>query len=148
MFCSGTRHLLKPETAPDVVKMLLEKFTGCTYVSSPDGIEACALVRLTSEALLAQMAKEADVHELFEWLWLSFIEPGKWVCFHDLTREVLLTCAGAIRTGTPNSTALVSTTLHAYSKPTVKSSIVYYSITFSSIAITRDPTPFHMAREP
>jgi len=53
MFCSGTRHL--PNPAPDVVKTLLENCTGCTHASSPDGLEACALVRLTTEALLAQM---------------------------------------------------------------------------------------------
>jgi len=103
-------------------------------------------VRLTTEALLAQMlAKEVDVHELFEWLRrLSFIEPGKVGLFpHDLA-QVLTVCAGAIPIGTPNSTALEST-LHAY-KPHGRAASCNYSIIFSSIATFGDP--FHMAREP
>lgn len=93
VFAQGQDICFQPEAAPDVVKTLLEKFV--QDVPTPAhrmALEACALVRLTTEALLAQMlAKEADVHELFEWLRrLSFIEPGKVGLFpHDLAREVL-----------------------------------------------------------
>jgi len=56
--------------------MLLENLYKTYHVSSPDGIGSLRLV--PDEALLAQMAKEADVHELFEWLrGLSFIESGQ-----------------------------------------------------------------------
>jgi energy-coupling factor transporter ATP-binding protein EcfA2 len=93
VFAQGQDICFQPEAAPDVVKTLLEKFV--QDVPTPAhrmALEACVLVRLTSEALLAQMlAKEADVHELFEWLrGLSFIESGQVGLFpHDLTREVL-----------------------------------------------------------
>lgn len=81
------------ETPPDVVKMLLEKFL--EEVPSPThrmALEACAVVRLMTEALLAEMLECSDVHELFEWLrGLSFVELGRSGLFpHDLVREVLI----------------------------------------------------------
>jgi len=81
---------LQPETALDVVKMLLEKFVQDVPTSAHRmALEACALVRLTSRHCLARMlAKEADVR-LFEWLrGLSFhqIRPSGSVS-HDLTRK-------------------------------------------------------------
>jgi hypothetical protein len=83
----------QPEAVPDVIKALLEKFM--QEVPSPNhrmALEACALVRLTTEAILAQMLELPDVHELFEWLrGLSFIESGSLGLFpHDLAREVLV----------------------------------------------------------
>ena len=85
----------QPEAVPDVVKMLLEKFV--QEVPTPAhqmALEACALVRVTTEALLAQMLekKHDDIHELFDWLRdLSFIELGRLGLFpHDLAREVLV----------------------------------------------------------
>jgi hypothetical protein len=83
----------QPDAVPDVIKALLEKFV--QRVPSPAhrmALEACALVRLTTETLLARMLGLPDVHELFEWLrGLSFIEPGQLGLFpHDLAREVLI----------------------------------------------------------
>ena len=83
----------QPDAVPDVIKALLEKFV--QQVPSPAhrmALEACALVRLTTETLLARMLGLPDVHELFEWLrGLSFIEPGQLGLFpHDLAREVLI----------------------------------------------------------
>jgi hypothetical protein len=82
----------KPETAPDVVKTLLERFV--QEVPTPlhrMALEACAMVRLTTETLLIQMLEVPDAHELFDWLrGLSFIEAGRLGLFpHDLAREVL-----------------------------------------------------------
>ena len=82
----------QPEAVPDVIKALLEKFL--QEVPSPAhriALEACVLVRLTTEALLTEMLAMPDVHELFEWLrGLSFIESGRLGLFpHDLAREVL-----------------------------------------------------------
>ncbi|MBA2749218.1 MAG: ATP-binding protein [Tatlockia sp.] len=82
------------ESVPDVIKTLLQKFV--QDVPTPAhrmALEACALVRITTEAVLAQMLNMADVHELFAWLReLSSIESGQFGLFpHDLAREVLIT---------------------------------------------------------
>ncbi len=93
----------QPEMAPDVIKILLEQFV--QKVPGPGhraALEACALVRVTTEGLLAQMLEQVGpaagatpsegVHELFEWLrGLSFIESGYGGLFpHDLAREALI----------------------------------------------------------
>jgi hypothetical protein len=87
-----TLRIFKPEVAPDVIKILLEQFV--QKVPGPAhraALEACALVHLTTEALLAAMLAIPDVHELFEWLRsLSCIEFGPAGLFpHDLARETL-----------------------------------------------------------
>jgi hypothetical protein len=92
IFAQGQDRGFRPESTPHVVKALLEKFVQA--VPTPNhrmALEACALVRLTTEALLAQMLTRSDVHELFEWLReQSFIESGQLGLFpHDLVREVL-----------------------------------------------------------
>src|ERR1041385_5168081 len=92
---------LHPEESPDVVKTLMERFV--QEVPGPahrTALEACALVRVTTEALLGEMlamptsgpASEGD-HSLFEWLReLSFIESSPEGIFpHDLARETLAT---------------------------------------------------------
>jgi hypothetical protein len=83
----------QPDAVPDVIKALLEKFVQqVPSTAHRMALEACALVRLTTEALLARMLGMPDVHELFDWLReLSFIEPGQQGLFpHDLAREVLI----------------------------------------------------------
>src|ERR1051325_6484244 len=92
---------LHPEESPDVIKTLLERFV--QHVPGPAhraALEACALVRVTTEALLGAMLEmpisgpAADgVHELFLWLReLSFIESSSEGIFpHDLARETLAT---------------------------------------------------------
>ncbi len=82
----------RPEAAPDVIQALLEQLV--QKVPSPAhraALEACALVRVTTEALLAEMLSTQDAHELFEWLrGLSFIESSREGIFpHDLARETL-----------------------------------------------------------
>ncbi|WP_199304189.1 hypothetical protein [Microcoleus sp. FACHB-1515] len=93
VFAQKQDLFFQPEAAPDVVKTLLERFV--EEVPSPAhrmALEACALVRLTTETLLAKMLDLPDVHSLFEWLrGLSFIELGSAGIFpHDLVREVLI----------------------------------------------------------
>jgi hypothetical protein len=93
VYAQRGNYQFRPESAPDVVKALLEKFV--QKVPGPAhraALELCALVRLTTEALLAEVLKIADAHELFEWLReLSFIEPGSFGLFpHDLAREALV----------------------------------------------------------
>lgn len=90
----------QPENTPDVVKTLLERFV--QKVPGPAhraALEACSLVRVTTESLLAHMLGMSDsatdaaqsAHELFAWLrGLSFIEAGPNGLFpHDLAREAL-----------------------------------------------------------
>jgi hypothetical protein len=82
-----------PEVAPDVVRTLLEqlvqKVPGPAHRSA---LEACALVRLTTEELLAEMLHLPEARDLFDWLrGLSFIESGSLGIFpHDLAREALM----------------------------------------------------------
>ena len=90
---------LHPEESPDVVKTLLERFV--QQVPGPahrTALEACALVRVTTETLLGEMlglptsgSASEGVHTLFEWLrQLSFIESSAEGIFpHDLARETL-----------------------------------------------------------
>jgi hypothetical protein len=82
----------QPDAVPDVIKTLLAQFV--QHVPGPAhraALESCALVRVTTEALLKEMLDMPDVHELFEWLrGLSFIEVGREGLFpHDLAREAL-----------------------------------------------------------
>jgi hypothetical protein len=92
---------LHPEESPDVIKTLMERFV--QQVPGPAhraALEACALVRVTTERLLGEMlamptsgAASEGVHELFEWLrQLSFMEASTEGIFpHDLARETLAT---------------------------------------------------------
>ena len=91
----------RPEESPNVVKALMELFV--QQVPGPAhraALEACSLVRVTTEALLGEMLAmpasgpaSEGVHTLFEWLReLSFIESSAEGIFpHDLARETLTT---------------------------------------------------------
>lgn len=83
----------RPDTAPDMIKTLVEQFV--QKVPGPAhraALEACAQVSVLSEALLGEMLRLPDAHELFDWLrGLSFIESGALGLFpHDLAREALV----------------------------------------------------------
>jgi hypothetical protein len=77
---------------PDLVGTLLRQFVEV----APSGLhrralEVCALARVTTEALLREVLRLEDAHELFAWLReLSFVESGPEGVFpHDLTRDAL-----------------------------------------------------------
>jgi hypothetical protein len=75
-----------------VVGALLERFVErLSGERHRQALEACAHVRVTTEALLASALGADDAHELFGWLRrLSFVEEGPHGLFpHDLAREVL-----------------------------------------------------------
>ncbi len=82
----------KPQAAQDIiqslVKQLAQKVPGPAHRAA---LEACALVYMTTEPLLAAMLATPDAHELFDWLrGLSCIESGSMGLFpHDLARETL-----------------------------------------------------------
>ena len=82
------------EDTLDVVKTLIDRFV--EYVPSSAhraALELCALVRLTSESLLAAALPDADAHALFNWLrGLSLIDAHRDGLFpHDLARDALAT---------------------------------------------------------
>ncbi len=82
-----------PKAAPDVIQTLLERFVrkipGAAHRAA---LEACALVHVTTESLLAEMLAIPDARDLFEWLrGLSFVEAGRHGLFpHDVAREALI----------------------------------------------------------
>jgi hypothetical protein len=110
----------EPEAAPDVVKALIDRFV--ENVPEPAyrlALEACAVVRVVSEPLLAAMlgvaggvsgeiasltagasapaaavpdVSAADAQATFDWLrGLTFVESGPFGLFpHDLAREALI----------------------------------------------------------
>ncbi len=93
VFAQGQQINFQTETPPDVVKTLLERFIqDLPTPSHRMALEACAIARMTTEALLSQLLDEVDVHEIFEWLrGLSFIDSGQLGLFpHDVAREVLI----------------------------------------------------------
>ncbi len=92
-FDESSQLTFAPEDAPEVVNSLLSHLVQ----HEPDALhraalQACALVRVTTEDLLACLLDIPDAHEPFEWLrGMSFIESGRYGLFpHDMAREVLL----------------------------------------------------------
>ena len=88
----GERETFSPENAPDVVRVLLERFVQqVPSAAHRRALEVCARTRVTTEALLADVLGPADAPALFAWLrGLSFVEQGAEGLFpHDLAREVL-----------------------------------------------------------
>lgn len=78
---------------PDIVHSLVERFLD--RIPSPEhraALEVCALLRVTTEPILARMLNWDDAHGLFDWLHaLSFIEPSRpGICPHNIAREALL----------------------------------------------------------
>jgi hypothetical protein len=89
---SAARNGLDLVDAPDVVRMLMERFVG----EIPDprhehALAVCAYARSTTEDLLRDALGGDDAGELLAWLRSrSFIEEGRFGLFpHDLARDVL-----------------------------------------------------------
>jgi hypothetical protein len=97
-FDSQSSRVFTPQSALDAVQVLVEHLV--QEVSSDRhraALEACALVRLTTESLLQEMLppsspEQPSAHELFAWLRsLSLIEVGPQGVFpHDLAREAII----------------------------------------------------------
>jgi hypothetical protein len=93
VFAQKQNTIIQPEEVPDVIKILLDKFLeDVPSLLHRQALEALAIVRLTTENLLAELLAIPDAHYLFTWLQgLSFIESGPIGIFpHDLAREVLI----------------------------------------------------------
>lgn len=83
-----------PTAAPEVVATLLKSFIDAVPTASHRrALEACSLVMVVTEPLLAALLDRPRSDDLFEWLrGLSIIEQGPRGLFpHDLVRDVLAT---------------------------------------------------------
>lgn len=81
------------QVEPDIVKLLLERFVNSGLdLQQRLALETSALVRCTTESLLAEILELPDASEPFNWLRnLSFMETGVDGLYpHDLAREVLV----------------------------------------------------------
>ena len=88
----STSESLTLERAPDVVRVLVERFArDVPSARHRQALEICAHTLVTTESLLAEVLGPDEGHEAFAWLrGLSFIEHGRDGIFpHDLVREVL-----------------------------------------------------------
>lgn len=113
-FDQGMDVQFRPEVAPDVIQILLEQLV--QQVPSPlhrEALEASALVRLTTESLLAALLQRDSVHDVFAWLrGLSFMETDRRGLFpHDLAREALV---ADVRWRNPDWFAELHTRARAY----------------------------------
>ena len=82
----------QPEEEPDMIRALVDRFI--QNVPGPEyraALEACAMIRITTEALLSVMLDSDKISEIFSWLRnLSFIESERRGLFpHDLAREAI-----------------------------------------------------------
>ncbi|MCX7860128.1 ATP-binding protein [Chloroflexus sp.] len=81
------------DSSHDIVTSLIERFqqqvAGPTYRAA---LEVCALARVTTESLLAEILALPDAHDLFLWLCeLSFMQRSPDGLFpHDTAREALI----------------------------------------------------------
>jgi hypothetical protein len=81
------------EPPPDVVQALLERFIeGTPSAEHRAALEICALLRATTEPILARIIGQPEAHALFDWLRsLSFIESGQPGIYpQEVAREALL----------------------------------------------------------
>ncbi|MCA1644033.1 MAG: ATP-binding protein, partial [Chloroflexi bacterium] len=88
----GEQPSFRPDHAPDVVRVLLERFVQqVPSAAHRRAVQVSARTRVTTESLLADVLGPAEAPALFEWLrGLSFVEQGPDGLFpHDLAREVL-----------------------------------------------------------
>lgn len=83
---------VRPTETPDIINILIERFIAqVPSAAHRVALEACALVRIMTEPLLAEMIDHPHPQEIFSWLrTLSFIDAERRGLFpHDLAREAL-----------------------------------------------------------
>lgn len=85
----GSENAFRRDIIQTLVKNFLQKVPGPAHRAS---LEACALVRVTTEPVLCEMLGNPDVHDLFNWMQeLSFVENRPGGLFpHDLARDALV----------------------------------------------------------
>lgn len=108
------RAQFEPDANPDVINVLLDRFLDS--VPGPlhrQALETTALLRNTTEAILAAVVGEEHAFELFEWLkTLSFIETGPFGIYpHDLARDAI---AMELRWRNPDQFCLLHDRARAY----------------------------------
>ncbi|HEY8474208.1 MAG TPA: ATP-binding protein [Natronosporangium sp.] len=83
---------VRADQEPELVRILLERFVDRLPTGRRrEALAVCAHVRVTTEAVLAEVLGGDDAAELFEWLrGRSFVEQGPHGLFpHDLARDLL-----------------------------------------------------------
>jgi hypothetical protein len=91
-FAQATNVHFQPAEAPNIITALIERFVEqVPSAAHRAALEACAMVRVMTEPLLAEMVDDPDIHEIFSWLrTLSFMEADRRGLFpHDLARDAL-----------------------------------------------------------
>jgi hypothetical protein len=79
--------------APDLVRRLVQTFVdNVPDATHRKALEACAVIRVTTEPALRHVLGLGDAHDLFDWLrGLSFVEAGPDGVFpHDLARDAIM----------------------------------------------------------
>lgn len=114
MFAQSPHIQFQPENVPDVIRTVLDQFL--QEVPTPThraALEACALVRLTNETVLAHMLQTDNAPHLFDWLrQLSFIDAERRGLYpHDLAREALV---ADLRWRNPEQFAVLQSRAQAY----------------------------------
>ena len=85
---------LGSDPSPDIIAMLLDRFVeGVNEPAYRDVLELCALIRMTTESVIAEALDGRRAPELFGWLKsLSFIELTPFGLMpHDLARDAIAT---------------------------------------------------------
>ncbi len=91
-YTQSGRTDMRAESAPHIVSVLLERLMeGVDDPVKREVLEICALVRMCSEALIANVVNRPRAAELFAWLrGLSFVETtALGLMPHDLAREAI-----------------------------------------------------------
>ena len=92
VYTQKPKSALKPQNEPDIIKVLVERFTQEAPTSfHRAALEASSQVLLLNEPLLAAMVQVEDPYPLLHWLrGLSFFDANEYGLFpHDLAREAL-----------------------------------------------------------
>lgn len=87
-----TGTIVGPGAVPDVLQTLVHRFVGDVADSSHrSALEACAVLRVTTECALAHLLDKAEARAEFDWLCgLSFIDFSSVGIYpHELVREAL-----------------------------------------------------------
>lgn len=80
---------MAPDTVRQLMHAFIDKIPDATHRSA---LEACAVIRVTTEPALRHVLGRSDAYALFDWLrGLSFVEAGPDGVFpHDLARDAIM----------------------------------------------------------
>jgi hypothetical protein len=103
-----------PQANPDIINLLLERFMDdCPSPLHRQALEASAMLRNTTEAMIASVVDSTQSFQLFEWLkTLTFMESGPFGIYpHDLARDAI---AIELKWRNPDDLAKLHTSARTY----------------------------------